>query len=262
MVIIFDEYDRLKNSAAIVGMADAIKMLSDHGVDATIMLIGVADSVDMLIGEHRSIERALVQVFLPRMSQGEVEEIVRKGAAKLGLNATREVLSEISALSQGLPYVTHLIALHTCRAACARMSSDLSITDVQTGVRNSLGQWQQSVITTYHKATHSHQPDHLFKEVLAACALAVPDATGYFTAASVRQPLRIVTGKAYDIPNFARHLNEFTKSERGAILQRIGATRKLRYRFASPLIKPYIIVRSVADGLISRTMMEAMDGDA
>lgn len=59
MVIIFDEYDRLKNSATIVAMADTIKMLSDHGVDATIMLIGVAHSVDMLVGEHQSIERAL-----------------------------------------------------------------------------------------------------------------------------------------------------------------------------------------------------------
>ena len=196
------------------------------------------------------------------MSQGEIEEVVKKGVTKLGLKAPREVLAEISTLSQGLPYVTHLISLHTCRAACARMSRELTPADVQMGVRNSLNQWQQSVITTYHKATHSHQPDHLFREVLAACALAVPDATGYFTAASVRQPLRIITRKPYDIPSFARHLNEFTKAERGAILETTGATRKLRYRFASPLIKPYIIMRSVADGLISRTTMEEVEDDA
>ncbi|WP_439407419.1 AAA family ATPase [Bradyrhizobium sp. DASA03076] len=259
MVIIFDEFDRLKNPITTVMMADTIKSLSDHAVDATIMLIGVADSVDALVGEHQSIERALVQVKLPRMSQAEVEQIITKGTAKLGLTIKHDALKEISALSQGLPYVTHLISLHACRAALNRQSLDLTLTDVQTGVRNSLSQWQQSVITTYHTATHSHQPEHLFREVLAACALAVPDATGYFTAASVRHPLRVITGKTYDIPNFARHLNEFTKTERGAILQRTGETRKIRYRFSSPLIKPYIIMRSVADGLLTRKKMEVIE---
>lgn len=261
MVIIFDEFDRLKNPITTVMMADTIKSLSDHGVDATIMLIGVADSVDTLIGEHQSIERALVQVKLPRMSQSEVEQIVTKGLSKLGLTAKPDVLSEISALSQGLPYVTHLISLHACRATLNRQSLEIVSADVQMGVRNSLSQWQQSVITTYHNATHSHQPDHLFREVLAACALAVPDATGYFTAASVRHPLRVITGKSYDIPNFARHLNEFTKPERGPILQRTGETRKIRYRFDSPLIKPYIIMRSVADGMLTRMMMEEIESE-
>jgi hypothetical protein len=259
MVIIFDEFDRLNNAMTTVMMADAIKSLSDSGVDATIMLIGVADSVDALIGEHQSIERALVQVKLPRMSLAEVQQIVIKGVAKLGLGINRPALTQIAALSQGLPYVTHLISLHACKAACSAKSATIGLTHVQAGVRSSLTQWQQSVITTYHTATHSHQPDHLFREVLAACALAHPDATGYFTAASVRQPLRVITGRSYDIPNFARHLNEFTKSDRGAILQRTGDARRVRYRFDSPLIKPYIIMRSVADGMLTRDMMEEIE---
>jgi len=93
MVVIFDEFDRLTNKMTTVMMADTIKSLSDHGVDATIMLIGVADSVDALIGEHQSVERALVQVRLPRMSQAEVQQIVIKGTAKLGLVVSNEALS-------------------------------------------------------------------------------------------------------------------------------------------------------------------------
>ena len=220
------------------------------------MLIGVADSVGVLIGEHQSVERALVQVRLPRMSRSEIEQIVQKGTGKLGLTISTEALAELSTLSQGLPYVTHLLALHTCRAALQRQSLQLDLNDVQSGVLHSLGQWQQSVITTYHSATYSHQPENIFKEVLAACALAVQDETGYFTAAAVRNPLRIITGRNYDMPNFARHLNEFTKLERGAILQRTGETRRVRYRFDSPLIKPYIIMRSVADKRLTRDIME------
>lgn len=220
------------------------------------MLIGVADSVNALIGEHQSVERALVQVRLPRMSRAEIEQIIGRGLTKLGMGIDAPAMAELSTLSQGLPYVTHLLALHTARAALRKHSLKIDLADVQTGVLHSLGQWQQSIITTYHSATHSHQPDNIFKEVLDACAVAGQDETGYFTAASVRLPLRAITGRNYDIPNFARHLNEFTKPERGAILQRTGETRRIRYRFDSPLIKPYIIMRSVADGRLTRDMME------
>lgn len=91
--------------------------------------------------------------------------------------------------------------------------------------------------------------------MLAACALAEPDELGYFTAAAVRTPLQLITGHTYDIPNFARHLNEFTKNEHGPVLQRTGETRRVRYRFVSPLVRPYIIMRSVADGLLNRELM-------
>lgn len=256
MVVIFDEFDRLQNRTTTIMMADLVKSLSDHGVDATIMLIGVADSVNALIGEHQSVERALVQVRLPRMSRAEIEQIIGRGLTKLGMGIDAPAMAELSTLSQGLPYVTHLLALHTARAALRKHSLKIDLADVQTGVLHSLGQWQQSIITTYHSATHSHQPDNIFKEVLDACAVAGQDETGYFTAASVRLPLRAITGRNYDIPNFARHLNEFTKPERGAILQRTGETRRIRYRFDSPLIKPYIIMRSVADGRLTRDMME------
>ena len=40
----------------------------DAKVPATVVLIGVADSVGELIREHGSVERALVQIQMPRMS--------------------------------------------------------------------------------------------------------------------------------------------------------------------------------------------------
>ena len=51
---------------------NTIKLLSDRAVPATLVLIGVADTVDELIREHRSVERALVQVRMPRMARDEL----------------------------------------------------------------------------------------------------------------------------------------------------------------------------------------------
>src|SRR5258705_3162864 len=58
LLIIIDEIDRIKDKTTTTLLADTIKSLSDHSVDATMMLVGVADSVDTLIAEHESVQRA------------------------------------------------------------------------------------------------------------------------------------------------------------------------------------------------------------
>jgi Cdc6-like AAA superfamily ATPase len=79
-IIIIDEIDRIRSQTTKTLLADTIKSLSDHGVKTTLILIGVADSVDQLIKEHRSVERALVQVHMPRMSAEELYGILDKGS--------------------------------------------------------------------------------------------------------------------------------------------------------------------------------------
>jgi hypothetical protein len=61
-LVVFDEFDRLANMEARGLMSDTIKSLSDYGSSATVLVIGVADSVSDLIQEHQSIERVLMQI--------------------------------------------------------------------------------------------------------------------------------------------------------------------------------------------------------
>ena len=68
IAIFLDEFDRFQHQDGRALFADTIKALSDRVVPATLVLIGVADSVGELIREHRSVERALVQIRMPRMS--------------------------------------------------------------------------------------------------------------------------------------------------------------------------------------------------
>lgn len=258
LVVALDEFDRLTDKTVAALIADTIKSMSDSATPATIILIGVADSVDQLIEGHRSIERSLVQVPMPRMSKKETEQIVIKGTERLTMSVTKEALQEITRLSQGLPYVTHMLALYSARAALDNQSLTVSSSSVQTGIGKSLDQWQESIKTAYYDATRSHQPDHLYKEVLLSCALADVDDKNFFTAAAVRTPLRVIARSNLDIPNFARHLKEFSEPRRGKILVREGETRRLRYRFVSPLMRPYIIMRGVNDGLLTQDKRDAI----
>jgi energy-coupling factor transporter ATP-binding protein EcfA2 len=256
LLMVFDEFDRLQNRGTAALMSDTIKSLSDYAVNASILLIGVADSVDELIEEHRSIERALVQIPMPRMSQDEIVQIVKNGLARLEMTIDDSALEELASLSQGLPYITHLLGLHSVRAALADRTWNVETSHVEVGIKKSLEQWQQSIKVSYYEATRSPQPGNIYKEVLLGCALAEVDDLGYFTAAAVRTPLRVITGRQYDIPNFARHLKEFSQPGRGGMLERVGETRRLRYRFVSPIMRPYVVMRGFSEGLLTRQAMK------
>ena len=260
LILIFDEFDRIRDLSVKTQIADTIKMLSDFRVTATVVLIGVADSVDHLIAEHQSVERALVQIPMPRMSPSEIGEILSRGLQKMKMEAGAPVFEEIKRFSQGLPYVAHLLALHSSSVALTSRTLAITAEHVAKALKGALDQWQQSTRSHYYQATKSPQPGHMYREVLLACALAVTDEFGFFSAADVRAPLRSITGKKLAISSFSRHLRELSSDARGDLLQCVGETRRYRYRFSSPLMRPYIIMRSFADGLAESQQIQVIEG--
>jgi Cdc6-like AAA superfamily ATPase len=252
-LIIIDELDRLDNPEVTVLIADTIKTLSDHAVDTTLLLVGVADSVDTLIKEHQSIERALVQVRMPRMSPPELIEIIDKGLSAAEMTIQDEAKEKICALSQGLPHYTHLLALNASQRAATADRKIVTVEDVRTAIDNALAKAQQSIIGAYHKATSSPR-ENLYSQVLLSCALAPTDKLGYFAAVDVRAPLSGIMNRAYEIPAFSQHLNAFCEESRGHILQRTGTNRRFRFRFSNPLMQPYVIMDGIRRGLIDDSL--------
>jgi hypothetical protein len=248
-IIIIDEFDRISDKKMTSLMADTIKNLSDHAIPTTIILVGVADSVESLIQEHQSVERALVQIRMPRMSKNELDEIIDKGLKTIRLNIKDDAKNRISALSQGLPHYTHLLSLHAAQATITDGKRVITTHYARKAIDKALEQAQQSIVSMYHKATHSPR-ENLYPHVLLACAMAVTDNLGYFAAPDVRLPMQKIMGKYYDIPAFSQHLNSFCESARGPILQRTGTTRRFRFRFINPLMQPFVIMDGIRKGLI------------
>jgi len=109
VVVILDEFDKVANMEARSMMSDTLKFFSDRVVPATIVLVGVADDVETLISNHRSLERCLKQIRMPRMSDRELESIVTQGLTKTGMTIAPKALDEIGRLSRGLPHYAHLM---------------------------------------------------------------------------------------------------------------------------------------------------------
>lgn len=254
-IFIIDEFDRLEPEPRRA-FADTIKALSDHAVPVTIVLVGVADSVEQLIAEHHSVERALVQIQLPRMSGAEIRQIIETGLAKLEMSASQTAIKQIVKLSQGLPHYAHLLGLHSVRAAIDAHNPEVGVVAVRNAIDKSIKGANQSIRTSYEQAIHSARKDNLFADVLLSCALAETSDLGFFAAQDVRGPMCRITGKTYEIPSFAQHLNDFCDVKRGPILQKTGSRRLYRYRFINPLLQPYVIMQGIQSERINSEFLD------
>lgn len=254
-LIIVDEFDQAPAGLVSSPMAATIKSLSDHSTDSTLMIVGVADSVDQLMEEHASVERAVVQVRMPRMSEGELAEIIDKGLTRAEMSAQATASGRIVRLSQGLPHYTHLLTLHAATQAALANRGVMTGEDVDSAVSHAVKNVQQSILNTYHKATSSPRRDNLYAEVLLACALSPTDALGYFAPADVREPMSVIMKRRFEIPAFARHLKDLCQDARGPVLQRIGRERRFRYRFINPLMQPFVTMTGISTGKITEELL-------
>lgn len=255
-VIIFDEFDRL-DVAASAPFADLIKTFSDHTVPVTLILVGVADNVDALMKEHSSIERALVQIQMPRMSEEELKEIVTGGLTRAAMTIGAAEVDEIARLSQGLPHYTHLLGLLAGREALDSSRSEVAHADVEAAIFKGVEKAQESIKSAHYEATVSAHKDSLFKQVLLACAMTNPDLKGTFAASDVRNPMSRIMKKKFEIPAFSQHLSDFC-DKRGPVLEKLGESRRYRFRFRNPLMQPYVIMHGLKSGLIEQ---KSISGD-
>lgn len=249
VIFVIDEFDQIRDGATKKAIADTIKTLSDRAITATIVVVGVADSVTDLLAEHVSIERALVQIPMPRMSTGELQEIINKGIKSAGMTIDPGARDRIASLSQGLPHYTHLMSLHAAQNAADAGRLNIAPEDIEAAIKTSVEQAQQSIVTAYVKSTTSRR-GNLYTEVLTACALTAKDELGYFAAADVREPMSRIMKREYDIPAFSQHLNDFCTPERKCVLQKTGFPRRYRFRFSNPLMEPFVVMKGITRGLI------------
>jgi hypothetical protein len=247
IAVIFDEFDRLgaaegKDRAIF---ADTIKTLSDRVAPATIVIVGVADDVGELIREHASVERALVQIRMPRMSREELAEIATKGVESARMRIAKTSVSRITALSQGLPHYTHLLTQLAAQAALNERRVEIAIRDVEAAVGRAIERAQQSVTEAYYRATAGDGDGR--RRVLLACALADEDDFGFFSATDLDEPLGRLKGQPEERA-LEEDLRQLAKTE--AVLQRRHEAGTDRYRFVNPLLQPYVVMRGLSEGLV------------
>jgi DNA polymerase III delta prime subunit len=256
-IIIIDEYDRVEDKTCRVLMTDILKGMINYGTNCTVILVGVADSILQLVHDHGSISRNLAQVPMERMSPSEIRDIIVTRVRRLRMRITEDTVWRISYFSAGLPFYAHSLGKYTALQAVAKQRISITEGDLMNSLDDCIADVDYIVTEGYTRATEKiYRKPNIFTKVLAACALCETNDLGQFTAADVEGPLSAIMGEPYRVPSFAFHLNEMSGPGRGNVLRKRGARRTYQYNFAEPAMQPFVIMKSLKDGIISRTLFE------
>lgn len=248
-VIIVDEYNEVTTNDAKKLTANLVKELYDFSVSATVILVGVAENIIELIGDHQSAVRAIVEVPLNRMSNQELKEIIQKRTNRTVMSFSGDAIWTIIVLSRGLPYFTQTLSRHAALQTISDRRLVVTNEDVEKSMTRFVADSETGFKDRYREATRSNQ-DNYFRESLLACALAHTDEDGYFTANDLVEPYSAIMKERKRIAHFEKHLRRFTTDDGGNILAKRGGDRQQRFRFSDPMMQPYVIIRGIESNMI------------
>jgi hypothetical protein len=175
------------------------------------------------------------------MARDELAEIARLGIGSAQMTIQKPAVDRVTAISQGLPHFTHLLTQLAAQAALSERHADVGGPEVDFAVERAIQRAQQSVTEAYLRAETVGAP-------LLAAALAEDDEFGFFGTSDAAVHLERVgdTANRDELPAVLDRLaNDL------GILQTREAADGRRYRFANPLLPPYVVMRGLADGLVT-----------
>ena len=186
LVCVIDEFDRVEDSVTRTRIADAIKQLSDRDADLLLLIVGVSDNLDQILGQHPSIQRNVVGVHLPLFTDQDVALLVAKGARESGFSFPEEIVAGITVLARGMPYMAQLLALRLLQAAAARGGALVSAGDLSLAIAGLLADANPRVLVLYSDLT-GHGQDSEMVAALRRVATAPQDPWGRLAVAEGEQ---------------------------------------------------------------------------
>ncbi len=247
-VLFLDNYeDALKaepdqKRAATRQLEQLIKVLSDRkpGDRSRIKLViaGIPSAAESLVSADESVHRRFVQIHVRRMSHDELQRILERGGAKLGMTFDPDAARLIVHYSDGYPYYTHLLALHAVRAARRRRSAVVTPTDFQAGLDGAISDCLLELQRSYERAVETTGTVRARRSVLEGIARH-GDTEIPFSAirAEFIREHPTYSGKPV---NFLS--NAIGKLKDDGVLADRGRAKSTsnKYRFRNPLMRNYI----------------------
>jgi hypothetical protein len=156
-------------------IAELMKSFSDRAADSSdapkIVVAGIPTASASLIQLDDATARRTAQVEVPRMPDAEVDQILVRGEAKLGITFEGLLRDRIIQSSDGFPYYTHLFALHCARRAMRAGRADVMIDDFDESLSAILADCDLELRTTYESAVESGGKVQMRKSIMEAIAV-------------------------------------------------------------------------------------------
>ena len=243
-IFVIDEIDRIRSESVRTAISETIKELSDARLPVTLLMVGVAENLDSLLGQHPSIERSIVGLHLLRMKPEEIRRVLEAGAIAAGLRFDDAVISAIQSCTRGMPYYAHLLGLFAGVVAMKRTATRVEYSDFCTAIDYVLMKQEQEVGAAYKTACASG-----VENLLIHAALAEPDEHDCFDAEAVLNAYEKHAGRfAASSPLEVEKELDSIAALRPPILLSYGASPMKRYGFAQQTMAHYLLLRRIASG--------------
>ncbi|WP_372396765.1 ATP-binding protein [Azospirillum sp. HJ39] len=241
VLLILDEYDRVTDEDFRNKLAELFKNLTDSSIPVTLLVVGVAENLDQLLGKHPSIQRSLVPVHLPLMTDQEIGRLIQAGAQNAAIEFAPDVVRRIAEFVRGLPYYAQLLGLHAARSAVSRGSRMVERPDLAYAVARCLQEAERGIVESYARALAADRRAEL-EDALLAAALCPADAYGAFDP-------RDLAGEDGEPPGPAMLdlLKRLTRDDHGGILAPVIEPGRERYRFRNQMMRQYVLMRQASE---------------
>ncbi len=226
VIIILDEYDRVLDANFRRDVAELIKNLSDRAARVQLVLTGVAQNLDELIGYAPSIRRNIVGLPMRPLTASEVREVIGIGEAAAELKYSDEAVGMIAAMAGGSPYLVRLLA-H--QAGMAALTNHRAIVDENHGraaVERVLTDWNASLPRRV-QASLGRDEARAQWPLLIAAARAGSSADGYFGVDDVYTEI----GGTQSPPVIERDLKRFAHPHDLLELHEYDGETRFRFRY-------------------------------
>ncbi len=249
VIFVIDEYDRVSEESLKNKLAETIKNLSDAGANVTLFVIGVARSLDELMGMHPSIQRNVLSIHLPLISPSEIRRIIRAGEGSSGTEFADEVRAGIVRLSKGLPYFAQLLCLHAARHAIEGGRTLIEMVDLRYAVDRAIQEADNTFRLSFEQAVRGDSG--VTRKALFAAADCEADEFGSFTVHDTARVLERLERQEPHILTLRHALSMLTTPDRGAVLEKIVSPKGTQYRFDNHAMRQYVMAQMARErGLI------------
>ncbi len=251
-IIFFDNFENVAEPDVKDKVTQFIGFVSDRAEETTnvkVIIAGIADTAADLLSMSSAASRRTVDFEVTRMPPKELKFILNTGMAILGLAVDSREVDRIVELSDGFPYVLHLLALHAARLAKRAQRDEVIADDVFSAVKSAVSEFREEFKRSVELAIERSGNVRPRQHIMQALAHAKERD---FSTAEVRDLYRrrfhIDPLKDLGFLNVA--LGELLTDQKGAVLRRRGSRGLYRYGFRNPLMRPYILmIESAAEQL-------------
>jgi hypothetical protein len=229
LLLVIDEFDRNESPTLTRDLTEIIKVVSDRAIPVQVVIVGVGDVVDNLVGEHSSIARVLYAVRLSSMNDAQIREILSVAAKAAGLNLSREAVEGIVGIAYGRPYIARLVGLKTAKMALLRGATTAEFDDFRKGTDELLSYLSSA---GFGRANHFVAESPQLRPFFIATLSCRRDAADCFTAADVASALSEAESQKDRTDAIQRALDIISAPDFGLLTLFPGSRDK--YHFVDP----------------------------